>query len=321
MRRTGSDSVSAARARSLASSAGRSSARRCCSASRRQVVQPQRPHGRVEHFDEQAQPLDRVEQARPHGSSPRQRAQRFASSSGRTLTRSRKSASSGGARRAPRSAGSRTAAGSGAQRALDGAGAPPRPAGATAPIAMRSPAGQPCVRSNRRSASAASSAGLGAPCGGPRRARTAAAAGGTRPARRVRAAARARAAARRATDSASVQRGVIRSSSRSRKRKKAGSSTRCRSSNAIDAVRHLAGIERVDDLRRDRAAARRPPRPHARQQRLGCGAPRRVERLERGDHALDEPVQVVAGVDRYPGERPSPRGSRAISSASSVVLP
>ena len=77
-----------------------------------------------------------------------------------------------------------------------------------------------------------------------------------------------------------------------------------------DAVRDLARIERVDDLRRQRALLFTRRATHARHQRLRRRAPRRIERLERRQHAFEQPLQIVAGVGRYPRHRVLRRQSR-----------
>ena len=102
--------------------------------------------------------------------------------------------------------------------------------------------------------------------------------------------------------SATVQCGVIRSISRSRKRKNAGIGDAVHVVERDDAVRRLAAVERVQDLGGDGALLVGRLRD-AREQRLGRGAPRRVVRFERDEQAFDQALEVVAGVDGYPGNR------------------
>jgi hypothetical protein len=77
---------------------------------------------------------------------------------------------------------------------------------------------------------------------------------------------------------------------------------------AVDVVehdqsaRHLARVERVDDLGRDRALRFIRAAAEHREQRLGRRAPGWVVRFEGRERALEQASQVVARVRRNPGE-------------------
>lgn len=70
-----------------------------------------------------------------------------------------------------------------------------------------------------------------------------------------------------------------------------------------DAVRDLAGIERVDHLGSDRRLVGLGAAAELGDERFGRGAPRRIERLERREHAFEQPLKIVAGIRRDPGDR------------------
>ncbi len=64
----------------------------------------------------------------------------------------------------------------------------------------------------------------------------------------------------------------------------------------------VAGGEHVEQLRRHAVAIGAGP-GGGRDQRVGIGAPRRVERLERGDQAGEQAERIVVDVGRDPGDR------------------
>ena len=145
-------------------------------------------------------------------------------------------------------------------------------------------------------------------------------AGGTRRARRVRAAARAPAAARRGW---SAPRSSARHSLHGEveEAEERGIVDTVHVVEHDDPVRYLAGVERVDDLGRDRALLVRRPRPARAARPFGrdCATAGRTARAPRS-------CIRAAGAGRR-RRRPAiqaaalPGGSRATSSAISVVLP
>ena len=67
------------------------------------------------------------------------------------------------------------------------------------------------------------------------------------------------------------------------------------------AMRKLSLLEGVDDLVGGALLVARVGAGGHRRQRLGGDAPRQVEGLQRLPQALQQPVQVVPGIERHPG--------------------
>ncbi len=260
-----------------ASARGSRCCSRCCSASRNRSCRRSVRAGASSDVDEQSQPLDRVEPRRRVGR------RRSTSRSARPRVPAARSRRIRNSRERRRQAGRATSVDqeleqrplARAQRALRAPRGRRAGAAQAAPIAMRSPAGHPCVRSNSRSASASSRPASRASRRASSRANCRCSWRNSARSSVARSRASASGGSMRDVRSRASSASLMRSISRSRKRKNAGIVDAMHVVEHDHAVRHVAGVERVDDLGRH-VALRVDGIGDACDQRFRRRAPRRV---------------------------------------------